>query len=111
LLELWRPTADAIKKVVEQDLEVCRASVMKAAFRRELHRHCEENQVQEQDVNPVQRLGILDAVVKNYEQLLGNIRQKTTSLAAVRDGLKAQLGAISADDAEQELQLEKPEAM
>ncbi|MES2670651.1 MAG: DNA sulfur modification protein DndB [Pseudomonadota bacterium] len=111
LLELWRPTADAIKKVVEEDLKVCRASVMKAAFRRELHRHCEENQVQEQDVDAAQRLGILDAVVKNYEQLLGNIRQKTTSLTTVRDGLKAQLGAISADDAEQHSQPEKPEAV
>lgn len=107
LLELWQPNDAALKKIIDDDLLVCRASIMKAAFRRELHRYCEDHQVQEQDVGAVDRLGVLESVVKSYEQLLRNIRQKDTSLTETSDALKAQLGVLSADEEPEDLQPEQ----
>ncbi|BDU22918.1 DNA sulfur modification protein DndB [Dyella sp. GSA-30] len=101
ILELWEPTDERLAKMVKGDLNVCRTAVMKSAFKRSLTDFCNEHVIAEQNVTSEQRETVLNGVKGTYEKFLGNVRRKQTDLRSVADGLKGQLGVLSATDSQQ----------
>lgn len=51
LLELWKPSDDQLKKLIEHDRFQCRASVARSLYKRQLTRYCEDARIAENEVS------------------------------------------------------------
>lgn len=100
ILELWQPSEPDLKAIVDADREVCRLSVLRAAFRRALLSYCEEHQVREEGVGSSVKRGLLEAAMGNYEQFLESVVGRSLSLASVSAKVEQQLGMASEEEIE-----------
>lgn len=100
ILEVWNPKTPEIKKLIEEDIQECRVSVLRSAYRRALLNYCQEQGVLEQNVPMSQKRDVLAGVVNNYESLLNALKRKKVSLSKSADSVRGLLGVLSTDDVE-----------
>ena len=101
-LELWHPEDSQLREIIRTDRDLCRASVLRAAYGRSLKSYCAEHQIVEQSVSVEQKRTLLDAAVRNFEQFLKNVISRPVSLADLAQELEAQLGVLSSDEVEED---------
>jgi hypothetical protein len=98
LLEIWEPTDEKLSALVKADLKICRAAVMRSAFKRALNAFCLEHVIPERNVTHEQREEVLTSVVATYDKFLSNVRRKAVDLSSIAAGLKGELNVLSASD-------------
>lgn len=102
ILELWHPQDAKLREIVEDDRDLCRASVLRAAYRRGLINFCAEQQTVEQNVSVDDKRAVLATVVNNFEQFLKNICGREVNLTGMVNELEGQLGFMGPEEVEQE---------
>ncbi len=80
LLELWRPAAVELQKIVDADRASARAAVAQSLYRRRLAAYCEENRVEESDLTKEVKGDILAKSKSMYEDFLARIVGNRVSL-------------------------------
>jgi hypothetical protein len=73
ILELWKPAAPELQKVVELDRANARAEVAQALYRRRLKAYCEENRIDEVDLSKDVKAEILAKANSMYEEFLTGV--------------------------------------
>lgn len=102
LLELWKPTNDALKSHVEKERADCRSAVAISLVRRRVAHHCLENRVVEADLDATVRASIRDKAKVDYEDFLSAVAGKKVPLAATLfEPVAGAVAPVEANPAEQ----------
>jgi hypothetical protein len=73
LLELWKPAAPELQKVVDVDRASARTDVAQALYRRRLKAYCEENRIDEADLTKGVKSEIMAKAKSMYEEFLSGV--------------------------------------
>lgn len=94
IIELWKPSDDSLKSVIEQDRDACRNSVAQLLVRRKISEFCREHRVLETDLEASKKSEIISLAKSNFEEFLGclhggrkvHLRSEIFNLTAANQG-------------------------
>jgi hypothetical protein len=73
LLELWKPTNEKIRAVVELDRTNARAAVAHSLYRRRMNAYCDENRVSDVEVSKEAQIEILNKSKAMFDEFLSSV--------------------------------------
>ncbi len=82
LLELWKPTDEGLKTLIDKDRADCRAAVAQSLMRRRVADYCNENRKTEAELDEKTRSEIRSKAKENLEEFLAAVQGKKVALAA-----------------------------
>lgn len=98
LLEVWKPSAPALKALTDEDRARARAGVAQSLFRRRLAAYCLENRVEEADLTKEVKAEVLAKSKTMYEEFLSALIGKKAVLDKSLFELSTPVTAVAATD-------------
>ena len=80
ILELWKPTNEGLRGLIESDRENCRRSVAQSLMRRQVAEYCDEHRMTDVELDDTTRTTIRDKSKASYEEFLAGVVRKKINL-------------------------------